>query len=43
MKKKDKTKTKTTKKRTLPAALKAWAAKVKSGSVKRDSKGRITK
>lgn len=30
-------------KRKLPAALAAWTQKVKSGNVKRDSRGRITK
>jgi hypothetical protein len=40
--KKKSTKKKTAKK-SLPAALKAWSQKLKNGTVKRDSKGRIKK
>jgi hypothetical protein len=44
MKKKSTTKKKvSSKKKTLPPALRAWSAKVKAGTVKRDSKGRIKK
>ncbi len=41
--KKKPTKKTSSKKKTLPAALRAWSAKVKAGNVKRDSKGRIKK